>query len=540
MRRKPRQLRDQEWHLSKQKPQYFDLNIGEILDAWMPRHAVREIIANALDEQALTGTSEVVISETASGWLVRDRGRGLSYEHLRQNENVEKLKNPSKVIGKFGLGLKDALATLHRRRVGVEILSKHGDIKVIERPKHGFEQIPTLHAVICAPSDPGRVGTEVLFRGLDSIEMAAAKGFFLKFSGEEVLGRTPYGDILRRVPGRPGRVYVKGLLVAEEPAFACSYNVTSLTAAMDKALNRERSNVGRTAYSERVKSMLLACDTPAVFEILAVEIGKLDKGTAHDEVKWTDVALHACKILNQEKKVVFVSSADLEGSRDMVDQAREDGYGLVTLPENIRTKLRGLRDNTGAPVRSLDVFTKEWVESFKFDFVEERRLTPAERALFKQRDEIAALAGGWPKSVREVLVSTTMRPNEDGRSDAAGLWEPETNRIIIKRAQLTSLRVFAGTLLHEITHSHTNEPDVSRAFESALTELIGRLASNALATVRTNSTRAESPNARSARSSRSVVAPSRARLASAAKSARKEAASGKQPKPGHKKPRKDR
>jgi hypothetical protein len=355
--------------LSKQEPQYFDLNIGEILDAWMPRHAVREIIANALDEQALTGTSDVVISETPLGWLIRDRGRGLQYEHLRQNENIEKLKNSSKVIGKFGLGLKDALATLHRRRVEAEILSAHGDITVIERPKHGFEHVPTLHAVIRAPSDPGRVGTDVVLRGLDGVEMAAAKGFFLRFSDEEVLGRTPYGDILRRRAGRPGRVYVKGLLVAEEPAFACSYNVTSLTAAMDKALNRERANVGRTAYSERVKSMLLACDTPAVFEILAVEIGKLDKGTAHDEVKWTDVAVHACKILNQKKKVVFASSADLEFSRDMVDQARGDGYGLIILPENIRAKLRGLRDDTGTPVRSLDVFTKAWVKSFKFDFL---------------------------------------------------------------------------------------------------------------------------------------------------------------------------
>lgn len=140
--------------MSKQEPQYFDLDIGEILDAWMPRHAVREIIANALDEQALTGTIDVVISETPSGWLIRDRGRGLRYAHLTQNEDAEKLSNSSKVIGKFGFGLKDALATLHRRRVEVEILSAHGDITVIERPKHGFPQVPTLHAVIRAPNDP--------------------------------------------------------------------------------------------------------------------------------------------------------------------------------------------------------------------------------------------------------------------------------------------------------------------------------------------------------------------------------------------------
>ncbi len=50
--------------LNTQEPQYFDLNIGEILEAWLPRHAVREVIANALDEQALTKTSDVVIAES--------------------------------------------------------------------------------------------------------------------------------------------------------------------------------------------------------------------------------------------------------------------------------------------------------------------------------------------------------------------------------------------------------------------------------------------------------------------------------------------
>lgn len=55
--------------------------------------------------------------KTAEDWGIRDQGRGLRDDHLRQNENAEKLQNPSKVIGKFGLGLKDALATLHRRGI---------------------------------------------------------------------------------------------------------------------------------------------------------------------------------------------------------------------------------------------------------------------------------------------------------------------------------------------------------------------------------------------------------------------------------------
>src|SRR5438046_10284752 len=86
----------------------FDLNIERVLEHWTVAHAVREIIANALDEQILSGTEAPSISKDASGdWHVRDHGRGLRYEHLTQNENKEKLSRSAEVIGKFGVELKD-------------------------------------------------------------------------------------------------------------------------------------------------------------------------------------------------------------------------------------------------------------------------------------------------------------------------------------------------------------------------------------------------------------------------------------------------
>jgi len=72
--------------------------------------AIREVIANAIDEQILTGTRDVEIFlsiRTANG-ILEDFCRGLKYEHLTQKENEEKFSNPH-VIGTFGIGLKDAL-----------------------------------------------------------------------------------------------------------------------------------------------------------------------------------------------------------------------------------------------------------------------------------------------------------------------------------------------------------------------------------------------------------------------------------------------
>ncbi len=455
----------------------FDLNIEKILEGWETCHAVREIIANALDEQILTRTKDVEISKDRKGvWHIRDFGRGLKYEHLTQNENQEKLRNPTKVIGKFGVGLKDALATLNRHTVDVLICTKYGDITLGQTPKHGFPDIVTLHAVVCPPSNPGILGTDFALSGLSDADIAAAKNFFLKFSNQSVLDETSYGQILETTTGRKSRIYVTGMLVAEEENFAFSYNITSLTAAMRKALNRERTNVGRTAYSDRVKQMLLASRVDAVAETLADDLQRIEQGTNRDEVKWTDVAVHACQILNASKTVVFVTANDLTVFRSAIDHARGDGLRVVTVPENIKSSLRGIADLNGNPVRDLSVFQSEWLESFEFKFVNPDKLTQPERKIFEQRDTIAALVGGVPKKVQSIKVSETMRPDFFTGSTTQGLWDEATKSIIILRKQLGSLPSFAGTLLHEIAHAKTGYDDVSREFETALTEMLGKVA----------------------------------------------------------------
>ena len=51
----------------------FDLNMEEVLEAWGVTDATREVIANALDEQALTDTEDVEIYEDDKEiWHIRD------------------------------------------------------------------------------------------------------------------------------------------------------------------------------------------------------------------------------------------------------------------------------------------------------------------------------------------------------------------------------------------------------------------------------------------------------------------------------------
>jgi hypothetical protein len=461
--------------------QAFDLNIEKVLEHWTMPFAIRELIANALDEQALTGTSEPVIFKDDDGrWHVADDGRGVRYEHLTQNENEEKRRNPH-VIGQFGMGLKDALAVFDRRGVDVAIRSSHADITTGRRPKDGFPDVVTLHALVSPPSDAVRRGTDIALDGVKDADIEAAKGFFLRYSGERLLESTEYGQVLARSDQRrPARVYVKGLFVAEEPNFLFSYNITKLSAQLRRALNRERSNVGRSAYSDRVKAILTACTSTDVAGPLADGLNAYATGHLHDELAWRDVALHACRVLQTNEKVLFVTAWQMAEDTAQLRYAREDGYRIVVVPEDIARSLGGLTDLNGKPMVDLDGYRNEWNASFSFTFIEANAMTPAEMAIFARTREISALVGAdLAKRRIAVLISETMRLNETG-NPVLGLWEYAERRIVIRRDQLAALARYAGTLLHEIGHMTSGTTDGTLDFEDELSRLLGVAAAAAL------------------------------------------------------------
>lgn len=458
----------------------FDLNIERILEGWEISHALREVIANAIDEQLLTRTPDVQIFKDDNNlWHIKDFGRGLRYEHLTQNENQEKLLNPNLVVGKFGVGLKDALATFDRKKVKVLIRTRFGDIAIEKLTKHGFEDIITLHAMINEPFDPLFVGTEFIVEGVSDEDVESAKDFFLRFSEEKLLETTPYGEVLQRNRSL-SRIYINGLRAAEEDNFLFSYNITSLTQTMRKALNRERTNVGRTAYAERVKSILLSCRSNKVAEPLVGDLQEYQSGQMHDEIKWLDVASHACRILNSSDKVIFMTPDELISAKEMADRARNDGYDIVAIPENVRERISGLTDLGGNKIRDLGQYTQEWNNSFEFQFVDVKDLTADEIKVLDKTGKILALIGGCPSNVKEVLISETMRLDKYGYREALGLWEPSKSRVIIKRSQLSDLQSYAGTLLHEIGHARSGANDISGKFEDELTKLLGIIAQNSI------------------------------------------------------------
>ncbi|MDX2249168.1 MAG: ATP-binding protein [Bacteroidia bacterium] len=457
----------------------FDLNIEKILENWEVHHAIRELIANALDEQLLTKTKEVEIFKKGNSWIIRDFGRGLQYTHLTQNENQEKLKSSS-AIGKFGIGLKDALATFDRKGISVTAHSRHSQITISKSEKEGFKDIITLHAIIEDPKDKNFVGTEFVLYGVTDKDIEAAKNLFLKFSGEKVIDDTKKGQVVEK-KNKFGNIYINGVKVAEEANFLFSYNITVLNASIKKALNRERTNVGRSAYTDSVKKILLASHSKEVAESLAKDLMNITKGTARDELAWIDVQEHSVKILNQQGKYLFITSHEAMQHPDMIDQARNSGHKVITIPENLKYKIQGLTDLSGNPIIDIGQFVSNYNDSFDFNFIDADKLTQKEQAVYNLTPKIIEIFGGQPKKVRSIKISTTMRKDFFEKVETLGCWDERTSSIVLSLKTLKSLQEYSGTLIHELIHAKTGYDDVTRAFESELTETIGKLCGNLLA-----------------------------------------------------------
>ncbi len=455
----------------------FDLNMEEVLEDWEVYHAVREIISNALDEQLMTKTAdiEIVASETLRGWHIRDFGRGVQIEHFTQNENHEKHAGPEGIIGKFGVGLKDALATLYRKGMKPVIKSAFGTYTIAMHQKEGFADIETLH-VMFDDRPNNMVGTDFFIEGIDQSDVEQAKDLFLKFNDATVLESTKYGEVLQSDKDTlAARVYINGVLASEEENFLFSYNITNLTKSMRKALNRERTNVGRSTYTERVKSILKSCSSHEVLAGLAEQIRDREKGNQCDEIRWADIAqIGITALAKLDGKVIYATAEEIMNNPDYLGDMQRDGYTIIPVSEKDHEGI------SGEDVRTFSDYVADFNQGFTFEFVGEDSMSNDEREVFGKTSQILDLVN-WGSERPLVRISETMRPESDTSAgklvlhDALGCYSM-LQGIIVKRSELASLNRYASVLLHEAAHASSGATDATREFESELTEYLGRTA----------------------------------------------------------------
>ncbi len=453
--------------------QLFDLNIEQVLEHWEPEHAVREIIANALDEQELSQSEPIQIYKNENVWHVRDYGRGIQYIHFTQNENREKLDSPN-LIGKFGVGLKDALAVFYRKGINIEIDSKYAHITLKMSRKAGFD-INTLHADFSEPKNPNMVGTDVSIFDISDEIIDKAKSMFLVFHrNTQLLETTRYGEVYSKDDNHIANIYINGVRVAEEDNFLFSYNITNINSQIKKAINRERSNVGRTAYSDTIKNILRQCKSDSVLLPLVIDLENVMRGTNCDESGWIDIASYAAQTLNQSGNVVFMTPTQRANmTNQQVEILQQSGKKLILITESVFLKI-------GGSLTTFDEVYNDYNDSFEYDFIDYHQLTKKEKKVYNSKEIIITFLKKYNYKYNiDVVVSETIRIDAYGNT-TLGLWDNNENCIIIKRSTLSDIELFLGTLLHEFAHYTSGFTDNTREFENVLTEMLGKAMYDAL------------------------------------------------------------
>ena len=442
----------------------FDLNIEQVLEHWGPEHALREIIANALDEQILTNSPSIKVYKENNEWHIRDYGRGLQYIHFTQNENQEKMSSPY-LIGKFGVGLKDALAVFYRKNINVKIESKYAHITLVMAYKSGFD-LETLHAAFGNPQNTNMQGTDFIISGISDEDVEKAKSMFLYFNkNADLLEKTRYGEVYKSEA--ESSIYINGVKVATESNFLFSYNITNINAQIKKALNRERSNVGRSVYSDTIKNILQQCKSDKVLLPLVEDLKNVMRGTNCDESTWVDVAAYAARTLNTNNNVVFMTPETRSNlTNQQIELLEESGKKLIMVTDNVFSKIND-------SVTVFEDIVSDYINSFEYKFIAYDDLTLEEKIVFDKKEFLINFLKKYNyKYDADIAISETICMDSYGR-ETMGIRDGKN--IIIKRKVLSSLHTFLGILIHEFAHYHSGYEDNTREFENILTEMLGKI-----------------------------------------------------------------
>lgn len=260
---------------------------------------------------------------------------------------------------------------------------------------------------------------------------------------------------------------ILAFIVAKEDNFMFSYNITNMNANMKRALNRERTNVGRSAYTPSIKNILKNCISDTVLGMLVKDIKCVMSGTNKDESGWADISSYAVESLNKTDKVVFMTPAQRDKlSANKVEILQESGKELILITDKVYGKVCD-------KVVTYDDVATTYFESFKYEYVDINDFNELEKKTFNLSEYIFnMLLHKYDRTRPNLKISETIRMEEDG-SITKGVWDSGEDAIIIKREVLSNMEEYAGVLFHEFAHYATDTKDISRDFENVLTDMLG-------------------------------------------------------------------
>lgn len=245
-----------------------------------------------------------------------------------------------------------------------------------------------------------------------------------------------------------------------------SYNIKKQSA---QALNRERKNVGRTAYADDIKKILKSCSTENVLIPFIKDLLESSENWKDEISVWSDVAQYIIKMaykFDQLKDIVFIPK-----SKQITNQERDEIIGnkkIVYIPDKLYEKIKKTKE-----IPTIEKLYDEYKKSFIYKYIDVNNLTQSERSVFDLKEKIFDfLKSKNFKICKNIKISENICIDKHGQK-TYGLCKYEDNVIIIKREVLADPVKFCEVITHELAHYQHGYSDSSRDFENDLSEILG-------------------------------------------------------------------
>ena len=231
-------------------------------------------------------------------------------------------------------------------------------------------------------------------------------------------------------------------------------------------MNRERINVGRNAYTDSVKSILLHCSERKVTKTLVEDIRKVMSGKSKVETGWVDVASSAALALNKSEKVVFTTPT----LRKRMDEQQADilnhsGREIIFVTDTVYSKIY-------QNVYTFENAVSDYRKTFKYRYVPLELLSEQEKGIYSYGPPLVdLLARKYSVSKPEIHISETLTKSESGR-DAAGVWSSEEKTIIIKRTVLYNLNEYLSVLIAAFINCAASSSKLPQKEQAALLNIL--------------------------------------------------------------------
>jgi len=358
----------------------IDLNIGtQYLDNWTTSSAVRELIANAIDEHTLKKISTPIeIKQGNNKCEIIDCGSGITKSSFVEQTNSNKSTN-IKCIGLFGCGLKYSMAVLCKNDIEVIIKTKEYIFIPYYTQKANTSEITlhikfernNIHSESESESESNseseleennnNYGTKIVLNNIKKADIDKSKEYFLDYT--TIKFTKLYSNQIMKFQDKKQYIYVNKFKVCTTSDTYFSYNINK-TKDITKHFNRDRGETKYTSYKKYITKYLQEInifDEDVSSNELRKEIQKIFGSDILKEFNQINIIRNIMSQFNDSEEYIFVDSKDKElvkTNKLYAKKIKESGKKIIYIGDGIKKKINNGRPDKIKNIKELSDATK--------------------------------------------------------------------------------------------------------------------------------------------------------------------------------------